>query len=206
MSSSAALWPGNLAARARLPSAAIATCATHFAHRYGVDQLDRFARDLQATLIELSARLAISARSPARLIDSPGRLLADRHRVDQLRRSCGEVDHVELVVGAGFHVAPSDDPVHRVGHQRELRFGVIARLGGGPKMECISGRFAITFGASGSVADIDDQHLILARRHEHRLARIVPGGSSRALAIEHQARPPAPACRPPRRQRKARLP
>ena len=66
----ASLWPGNLAAIARLPSGVKTTCAT-CSPMATVSTSVTFLPAMRSTLIELSARLVTSARLPARLIDRP---------------------------------------------------------------------------------------------------------------------------------------
>ena len=70
--------------------------------------------------MELSARLAMSARVPARLIDMPEGCLPTATVSMRVGGLVVRSMTYSLLSGAGFQLPPSGDPVHRVRNQRDL--------------------------------------------------------------------------------------
>ena len=106
---------------------------------------------IASTLIELSARLAISARFPARLIDMPEGCLPTV--IVSIRRGGFVVSSItcSLLAGPDFQPGPSAVYSTESATSASWPLGVIARLVGGPKIEFESGRVVTIFGLAGSV-------------------------------------------------------
>ena len=149
-SSTATLWPGNLVASARLPSGVKRTCETD-SPIATVSIISTFLPAMRSTLMELSARLATSARVPARLIDSPDgclpTLTVSISRGGLATRSMTQT----RVSGTCLRTPPSSTTLSELATSARLSSGVMARLTGGPAMVLASGRLTIIFGPSGSV-------------------------------------------------------
>src|ERR671912_3044096 len=104
---------------------------------------------MASTLIELSARFAINARFPARLIDIPDGCLPT---VTVLIKRGGLVVKsitYSLLSGAGFQPVPSCIQSIELATNASCPLGVMPKLVGGPKIEFIRGRLATIFGLAG---------------------------------------------------------
>src|ERR671913_135384 len=106
---------------------------------------------MASTLIELSARFAINARVPARLMDIPDGCLPT---VTVLSNRGGLVVRsitYSLLSGAGFQPVPSCIQSIELATSASCPLGVMLKLVGGPKIEFISGRLATILGLAGFV-------------------------------------------------------
>ena len=106
---------------------------------------------IESTLIELSLRLATSARLPARLIDRPEGCLPTATVSISLGGLVVRSITYSLLSGTAFQFAPSGAQSIEFATRPSVPSGVTARLVGGPKIEFISGRLATMRGWAGSV-------------------------------------------------------
>ena len=186
-SSSATLWAANLVASARLPSGVNTTC--EISSPIAMVSITFTSVPLiDSTLIDLSARLATSARSPVGLKLSPDGCFAPVTVPASLGglalRSITQILSLSTCLSASPSLIDGD----RVRDQRDRAVGRDVEIDRRADHRVLQRQVGDGLRIH-RIGEIDDQHRVLAGRRQDRLALVVPD-QLLVVADDHERRRP----------------